>query len=101
MDERAAWPLDRGDALEAALLSGMGKRGGRALIISTSAADDKHPFNRWLDEPAAGVYAQEHRPAPGLPADDAESLLIANPGARLGIGAGLEWLEAQARRAIA
>ena len=47
------------------------------------------------------MYRQEHRPAPGLPADDAASLLLANPGAKHGIGASLEWLEAQARRAIA
>lgn len=100
MDERGHWPLDRGDDLEHALLSGMGKRGGRALLISTSAADDAHPFSRWIDDPQAGVYIQEHRPAPGLPADDVPSLLLANPGAQHGIGADLEWLEAQARRAI-
>jgi phage terminase large subunit-like protein len=44
---------------------------------------------------------QEHRPAPGLPADDRESLILANPGAAYGIGSTLDWLEAQARRAIA
>src|SRR3546814_3719947 len=75
MDERGHWPLDQGDALEHALLSGLGKRGGRALIISTSAPDDAHPFSKWLDEEQAGVYRQEHRPAPGLPADDVGSLL--------------------------
>lgn len=101
MDERGHWPLDQGDALEHALLSGLGKRGGRALIISTSAADDAHPFSKWLDEDQPGIYRQEHRPAPGLPADDLESLLLANPGAKHGIGAGVEWLQAQARRAIA
>jgi phage terminase large subunit-like protein len=101
MDERGHWPLDQGDALEHALLSGLGKRGGKALIISTSAADDAHPFSRWLDEDQAGVYRQEHRPAPCLPADDAASLMLANPGAEHGIGASLEWLQAQARRAIA
>ena len=36
-----------------------------------------------------------------MPADDLESLLIANPGSREGIGASPEWLVAQARRAIA
>jgi phage terminase large subunit-like protein len=101
MDERGHWDRDRGDELEHALLSGLGKRGGRALIISTSAPDDSHPFSRWLDSDQAGVYRQEHRPAPGLPADDLESLAIANPGAAHGIGASIEWLEAQARRAIA
>ena len=101
LDERGHWPADRGDELEAALLSGLGKRGGRALIISTSAADDSHPFSKWIDEPIPGSFIQEHRPAPGLPADDRASLLIANPGAEHGIGAELSWLEGQARRAIA
>jgi phage terminase large subunit-like protein len=101
MDERGHWMADRGDELEHALMSGLGKRGGRALIISTSAADDAHPFSKWLDEEQDGVYRQEHRPSPGLPADDMDSLLIANPGAKHGIGADLTWLEAQARRAIA
>jgi phage terminase large subunit-like protein len=101
MDERGHWQTDKGDALEHALLSGIGKRGGRALIISTSAPDDAHPFSKWLDEPQEGVYRQEHRPAPGLPADDPESLKEANPGAGYGIGSDLEWLQSQARRAIA
>lgn len=101
MDERGHWQADQGDALEHALLSGLGKRGGRALIISTSAADDAHPFSVWLDEEQEGVYRQEHRPAPGLPADDLESLKLANPGAAYGIGSSLDWLQGQARRAIA
>lgn len=101
MDERGHWARDKGDELEHALLSGGGKRGGRALIISTSAPDDTHPFSKWLDEEQEGVYRQEHRPAPGLPADDLDSLLIANPGAVAGIGSSVEWLQAQARRAIA
>jgi phage terminase large subunit-like protein len=101
LDERGHWQRDQGDALEHAILSALGKRGGRALIISTSAPDDAHPFSKWLDDDQPGVYRQEHRPAPGLPADDADSLLLANPGAEHGIGASLEWLEAQARRAIA
>lgn len=101
LDERGHWPLDRGDELEHALLSGLGKRAGRAFLISTSASDDTHPFSRWIDEPLPNSYVQEHRPSPGLPADDRESLMIANPGAIHGIGADLDWLEAQARRAIA
>jgi phage terminase large subunit-like protein len=101
MDERGHWQADQGNALEAALLTGMGKRHGRALIISTSAADDVHPFSLWLDQEQAGVYRQEHRPSPGLPADDLDSLKEANPGAAFGIGASLEWLQSQARRAIA
>lgn len=101
LDERAAWERDKGDALENAILSGLGKRDGKALIISTSAPDDANTFSRWLDEPPPGTYVQEHRPAFGLPPDDLESLLVANPGAVEGIGASPEWLVAQARRAIA
>lgn len=101
LDERAAWEREKGDALENAILSGLGKRNGKALIISTSAPDDANTFSRWMDEPPPGTYVQEHRPPFGLPADDRESLLIANPGAIEGIGASLEWLQAQARRAIA
>ncbi len=101
MDERGHWEAEKGNALEHALLSGIGKRGGRALIISTSAADDAHPFSVWIDQDQPGVYRQEHRPAPGLPADDLISLKEANPGAAYGIGSSLEWLQAQARRAVA
>lgn len=101
MDERGHWRQNQGDALEDAILSGLGKRGGRALIISTSAADDAHPFSRWIDAPPPGTYVQEHRPPPGLPADDLESLLLANPGAKAGIGSKVTWLESQAERAIA
>jgi len=101
LDERAAWEREKGDLLENAILSGLGKRNGTALIISTSAPDDANTFSRWMDEPPPGTYVQEHRPPFGLPADDAESLLIANPGAVEGIGASVEWLQAQARRAIA
>jgi phage terminase large subunit-like protein len=100
LDERGHWQAGKGDELEHALLSGIGKRGGRALIISTSAPDDSHPFSKWLDEEQEGVYGQEHRPAAGLPADDLESIKQANPGAAEGIGASIEWLQAQARRAI-
>ncbi|MFN3955103.1 MAG: terminase large subunit domain-containing protein [Pararhodobacter sp.] len=101
LDERAAWEAAKGDTLENAILSGLGKRNGKALIISTSAPDDANTFSRWCDDPPPGTYVQEHRPPPGLPADDRESLLIANPGAVEGIGASIEWLEAQAKRAIA
>ncbi|PKQ11050.1 MAG: terminase [Alphaproteobacteria bacterium HGW-Alphaproteobacteria-1] len=101
LDERAAWEREKGDNLENAILSGLGKRDGRALIISTSAPDDANTFSRWLDEPPPGTFVQEHRPEAGLPPDDLESLLVANPGAREGIGSSPEWLVAQARRAIA
>ena len=100
LDERAAWDRDKGDALENAILSGLGKRNGKALIISTSAADDTNTFSRWIDAPPPGTYVQEHRPEPGLPADDLPSLLQANPGSAEGIGSSPEWLVAQARRAI-
>ena len=101
LDERGHWQLDKGVELEAALLSGLGKRGGRALIISTSAADDNHPFSRWIDDLLPGTFVQEHRPPPGLPADDLDSLRIANPGAEFGIGASLDRLVQEAQRAIA
>ena len=101
MDERGHWPTDKGDALEQALMTGLGKRGGKALLISTSAPDDTHPFSRWIDHPPPGTYVQEHRPTPGLPADDLDSILLANPGAKHGVGASIEWLQASARRAIA
>lgn len=100
LDERGHWDAAKGDELEAALLSGLGKRSGKALIISTSAADDSHPFSTWCDVAQEGVYIQEHRPAPGLPADDLASIKEANPGAVAGIGADLKWLQAEARRAI-
>lgn len=100
MDERAAWEREKGDSLENAILSGLGKREGRALIISTSAPNDTNTFSRWLDDPPPGTYVQEHRPSPGLAADDLESLLIANPGASEGIGASSEWLVSEAQRAI-
>ncbi len=54
LDERGHWALDRGDELEHALLSGLGKREGRAFLISTSASDDTHPFSRWIDDPSPG-----------------------------------------------
>lgn len=101
MDERGHWPADKGDDLEAALLSGLGKRDGKAIIISTSAADDTASLSHWIDEPPPNTYVQEHRPAPGMPADDLESLLIANPGARHGIGSTPAWLHEQSKRAIA
>ena len=101
LDERAAWPADKGQELENAILSGLGKRDGRAFIISTSAPDDANAFSRWLDSPPPGCYVQEHRPAESCPADDVEALKTANPGACEGIGSTLEWLKAQAARAIA
>ena len=101
MDERAAWEREKGDNLENAILSGLGKRDGRALIISTSAADDTNTFSRWLDQPPPGAYVQEHRPPFGLPADDLDSLLLANPGASDGIGSSPDWLVSAARTAIA
>lgn len=101
MDERGHWHDDKGDDLESAMLSGLGKRGGQCFMISTSASSDAHSFSQWLDDPPAGTYVQEHRPEVGLPADDLDSLIVANPGASEGIGSSLQWLQEQARRAIA
>lgn len=100
MDERGHWPRDKGDDLEGALMSGCGKRGGKSLLISTSASDDSAAFSKWLDEKQDGVFALEFRPPPGLPVDDLASLLHANPGCRHGVGASEEWLLAQARLAL-
>jgi phage terminase large subunit-like protein len=99
-DERGHWEKDKGDALEHALLSGLGKRGGRMLLISTSAPDDTHAFSKWLDEDQPGVFRQEHRADDGCVPDDLEQIRKANPGAEYGVGASLEWLQSQARRAI-
>lgn len=100
LDERAAWMSSRGAEMEAALLTSMGKRNGRALLISTSAPDDANDFSRWLDSPPSGCHVQEHRAAEGLPADDWPSLLAANPGSAEGIGATREWLLQAARQAM-
>lgn len=101
MDERGHWPISQGDELEAALLTGLSKRDGKALIISTSAPNDMHPFSLWLDRDAPGVYRQEHRPTPNLPVDDDDSLLIANPGSKYGIGPTMTRLKEDAALALA
>jgi phage terminase large subunit-like protein len=101
LDERGHWDRDKGDALESAIFSALGKRSGRALVISTSAPDDTHSFSKLLDEGGEHIYVQEHRAPEGCTADDIEALKIANPGAAVGIGSSLEWLLAEARRAIA
>jgi len=100
-DERGHWEKEKGDSLEHALLSGVGKRNGRMFLVSTSASDDTHAFSRWIDEPLAGSYVQEHRAPDGCAPDDLEAIKAANPGAQHGVGASLEWLLAQARRAVA
>ncbi|MBG0802119.1 terminase [Methylocystis sp. H4A] len=99
MDERGHWPVPQGDDLEHALTSALGKRNGRALIISTSAANDVHPFSKWLDEDQSGVFRLEFRAPDGCALDDIEAIKAANPGALAGIGSSLEWLLAQGRRA--
>lgn len=101
LDERAAWPDGRGDELESALLTSLGKRDGKALLISTSAPDDGNAFSRWLDTPPSGCYVQEHRAAPDLAADDWPSLLQANPGVPENIGPSKDWLLRAAAQAIA
>lgn len=99
-DERGHWEQDKGDALEASLLSGMGKRSGRCLMISTSASNDSHAFSKWIDDPPDGTFVLEFRPDTHKPADDMESIRLANPGAHHGIGSSLKWLQAQAQRSI-
>lgn len=100
-DERAHHHLEKGNDLEHALLSGIGKRHGRYVMISTSAPNDAHPFSKWLDEPPPGCYVQEHKADNGCPPDDIEQIKKANPGAEYGIGASVAWLKTQADRAIA
>jgi phage terminase large subunit-like protein len=99
MGERGHWALDRGGELENALMSGLGKRDGRALIISTSAAEDSRPLSRLIDDPVPGSTSKStgRRPA-SRPMIWCPSW--ANPDARYGIGSSQEWLVAQARRAI-
>ncbi|MEM9705166.1 MAG: terminase large subunit [Pseudomonadota bacterium] len=100
LDERGHWEREKGDELEHAIASGLGKRDGRQLVISTSASDDTHPFSKLIDSPPDGAFVMEFRPEPGLPADDLTSIKLANPGAQHGIGSSLEWLQGQARQAI-
>lgn len=100
LDERAAWMQSRGDEMEAALLTSLGKRDGRGLLISTSAPDDANSFSRWLDTPPTGCYVQEHKAPPDLPADDWPSLLLANPGSPEGIGPSKDWLLRAAKQAM-
>lgn len=98
-DERGFWPI-KGDELEETILSSLAKRQGRYAMISTSAPDDTHEFSKWLDEPGEGTYCQEHRAPDGLPLDDKQALLAANPGALSGVGPQLPDLLKSARRAI-
>ena len=100
-DERASWPEPKGSRLESALLTGALKRGGKVLVISTSAANDSHPFSRWLDEDEPSTYRQEHRAPPGLEPDDPVAIKAANPGIAAGIAPALKELQAAARRAKA
>ena len=101
MDERGHWPDEKGDDLESALLSGLGKRGGRCVIISSSAPSDSASLSKWIDEPPEGTFVMEFRAPDGLPADDPKGITAANPGAKYGIGSSPKWLKAQAQRAIA
>lgn len=98
-DERGHW-AEKGNAVEAAILSGITKRGGKYAMVSTSAPDDNHEFSKWLDGDAEGVYTQEHKAPLGLPLDDPDALLAANPGALSGVGPQLPELQKAARRAI-
>lgn len=101
MDERAAWPEPKGTTLENALLTGVLKRSGRTLIISTSAATDQAAFSRWLDEEIPGVYRQEHRAPAGSQPDDIKAIEAANPGAKYGVAPSLKELQGSAQRAMA
>lgn len=86
-DERGHWELERGDLAESVHMTGAAKVGGKVLMISTSSENDLHTFSRWMDDPPPHTFVMEFRPKAGLPADDMESLLEANPGAEFGVGA--------------
>lgn len=85
MDERGHWPEPKGSELENTLITSLPKRRARALMISTSAQNDQAPFSLWLDNDLPGVYRQEHKAPPNLPADDVASLKAANPGVDYGL----------------
>jgi phage terminase large subunit-like protein len=99
-DEFGHWEREPGEALESALRTGLGKRSGRMIIISTSAPTDDAPLSQWLDHPKPGVFCADYRPPPGLPCDDLESLLMANPGSKFGVGPSPDWLLTEARLAV-
>lgn len=98
-DEIGHWTEPKGSELYSSLESGIGKRQGKMLLISTSASSDQHLFSQLLDDPPSRSFVIEHRPEPGLPLDDVESLRLANPGAEYGVGAPLDWLIEQGQRA--
>ncbi len=100
MDERGHWPGEKGDLSESVHMTGASKRGGKVLMISTSADNDLHTFSQWIDNPPPGTYVQEHRADPNLPVDDEAAILAANPGCLEGVGASLETIQRAAQRAI-
>lgn len=101
LDERGFWDESKGDSLQDAITSACGKRAGRVLVISTSAATDNHTFSKLLDEPGEGVFVREYRAPDHLPPDSVEAILASNPGAARNIGGSVEWLQGAARRALA
>ena len=101
MDERGHWADDRGDDLEHALLSGLGKRGGRALIISDLGGRRRAPVFAVDRRPARGRLRAGASAAAGAAGGRRESPAHRESGRPHGIGADLTWLEAQARRAKA
>jgi phage terminase large subunit-like protein len=100
-DEFGHWSAEKGMQLHAALETAAGKRRAKTVIISTSASDDTHPFSQMLDNPPPHSFIIEHRAPLGQPADDMDGIKAANPGSEYGIGPSLEWLQQQARVAIA
>jgi len=100
-DEFGHWHPDKGMQLHSALETSAGKRSAKMVIISTSASGDDHPFSQMLDNPPPHSFIIEHRAPLGMPADDLEGIKAANPGSEYGIGPSLEWLQEQARVAIA
>ncbi|MBI6628276.1 terminase [Pontibaca sp. S1109L] len=99
-DEVGHWPDEAGAELYAALESSMGKRMAKMILISTSASSDLHFFSKLIDEPNDNAFVVEHRAPDGKPLDDLDGIKLANPGCEHGVGAPLNWLVDQAKRAI-
>lgn len=100
MDERGHWATDQDDALEHALLSGIGKRNCRALNIWTSARTTHIRFRSgwiWSRKVSTVRSIARRRDCPPMIWGASKRQ---NPRAAYGIGQSLDWLQAQARRAI-
>lgn len=79
-DEPAKWKRREGDLMHAALVTSLGKQDpSRFLAIGTQSDDESHWFNRMLDAPDDGVYAQRHAAAETLGDFNHRAIVQANP----------------------